>query len=400
MFLRKIVDFFGGYVIISLKGFYIERFINICVRRGIHIWSIKRSSKNFALARISVSDFRRIRPVARKTHTKLHILKKCGFPVLLYRYRKRYVLFAGIIVLLAFMVYMSGYIWIIEVSGTESVSEDIIMRAAVDAGVFEGAKKRDLKDIQKVRDIILSRVDDLAWAWVYIEGSKATIEVREKILPPEVVDKNLPCNVVAMRDGLIKKITVKQGVTDLKEGDAVLAGEVVISGTVMNKDMTNFRYVHALGTVEALTWHEKKGTYKLYDEIRVPTGRKVSRHTLDLFSKKFSLFFDDSIDYSDYDKTEKKTQLKFGKNNYVGIGMETVTYEEVTVAREELPIETVVERAKNALEEAAAKELIAGAKLVDSKLDYRQTDSQTVEVTVTMEFVEKIGTEKQISIEN
>lgn len=400
MFLRKIVDFFGGYVIISLKGFYIERFINICVRRGIHIWSIKRSSKNFALARISVSDFRRIRPVARKTHTKLHILKKCGFPVLLYRYRKRYVLFAGIIVLLAFMAYMSGYIWIIEVSGTESVSEDIIMHAAVDAGVFEGAKKRDLKDIQKVRDIILSRVDDLAWAWVYIEGSKATIEVREKILPPEVVDKNLPCNVVAMRDGLIKKITVKQGVTDLKEGDAVLAGEVVISGTVMNKDMTNFRYVHALGTVEALTWHEKKGTYKLYDEIRVPTGRKVSRHTLDLFSKKFSLFFDDSIDYSDYDKNEKKTQLKFGKNNYVGIGMETVTYEEVTVEREELPIETVVERAKNALEEAVAKELITGAKLVDSKLDYRQTDSQTVEVTVTMEFVEKIGTEKQISIEN
>lgn len=400
MFLRKIVDFFGGYVIISLKGFYIERFINICVRRGIRIWNIKRSTKNFAVARISVSDFGKIRPVAKKTHTKLHILKKCGLPVLLYRYRKRYVLFAGIIVLLLFMTYMSGHIWIIEVSGTESISDDVIMLAANEAGVFEGAKKRDLKDIQRIRDVILSRVDDLAWAWVYVEGSKATIEVREKILPPEVVDKNLPCNVIAMRDGLIKKITVKQGVTDLKEGEAVTAGEVVISGTVMNKDMTDFRYVHALGTVEALTWHEKKGTYKLYDEIRVPTGRRINKRTIDLFSKKIKLFSNDGVDYSDYDKTENKTELRLGKNCYIGIGMQTVTYEEVTVVREELPLETVVERAKNALEESVAKELITGAELVDSKTEYRQTDAQTVEVTVTMEFVEKIGTEKQISIEN
>lgn len=400
MFLRKIVDFFGGYVIISLKGFYIERFINICVRRGIRIWSIKRRSDRLAVIRISIADFKRIRPVARKTYTHIDIIQKCGFPVLLHRYRKRYVLFAGFAVLTVFMIVMSRFVWIIDVRGNESIADTQIIQAARDAGVFEGAKKSDLGNIQGIRDVIVNRVDNLAWAWVYIEGSKATIEVREKILPPQVVDKSLPCSVIAMRDGLVEKITVKEGTTQLKKGDALLAGEVAISGVVMNKDMTGVRYVHALGTVEAKTWHEKTGVYKLYDEIRIPTGRKKTKCTLNLFSKKIPLFIKNEVDYPDYDKKESKKEFKIGDNNYVGVGLDTVTYEEVSVTRENVPSETVIERAKNELEEKIAKELLPGAVRTDNTLDWRQIDEETIEVTVSMEFIEKIGTEKQISIEN
>jgi len=399
MFLRKIVDFFGGYVIISLKGFYIERFINICVRRSVRIWNIKRQDKTRATVHMSIADFRRIRPVARKTFTKLCILKKCGLPVLLYRYRKRYVLFVGMAALFVFMLVMSQYIWIVDVRGAESVERAEIISAAYDAGIFEGAKKKDLKDIQKLRDVIISRVDELAWAWVYIEGTKATVEVRERILPPTVVDKSIPCDVIAMRDGLIKKITVKEGVTNLKAGDAVLAGEVVISGTVMSKDMTGVRQVHALGTVEASTWHEKKGIYKLYDEIRIPTGERKSFNTINLFSEKINLFFDNSVEYKEYDKKESRHELKIG-NNYIGIGIENVTCDEVVVEKEAVPLETVIERARDELEAEIGSELLQGAVLVDNKLEYRQLDSETIEVTVTMEFIEKIGTEKLINTEN
>ena len=181
MFLRKILDFFGGYVIISLKGFYIERFINICIRRGIKVWQIKRPEKNRAVVCMKISGFRQIRPVARKTYTTLHIIKKCGLPILLYKYRKRYVLFAGTAVILIFMFVMSQFVWIIDVKCAENIPKETIIQAAKEAGVYEGARKSQLKDIQKIRDIILNRVNDIAWAWVYIEGSKATIEIREKI---------------------------------------------------------------------------------------------------------------------------------------------------------------------------------------------------------------------------
>ena len=395
MFLRKILDFFGGYVIISLKGFYIERFINICIRRGIKVWQIKRPEKNRAVVCMKISGFRQIRSVARKTYTTLHIIKKCGLPILLYKYRKRYVLFAGTAVILIFMFVMSQFVWIIDVKCAENIPKETIIQAAKEAGVYEGARKSQLKDIQKIRDIILNRVNDIAWAWVYIEGSKATIEIREKILPPMIVDKNMPCDVVAMRDGLIKKVTVKEGTTSFETGDAVLAGEVVISGTILNNDSANVRYVHALGTVEASTWHEKTKQYKLYNEIRTPTGNRKHKYTINLFSKKFNLYFKEDVPYEDYDKTESENEFKIG-GNYLGIGIYGTHYSEVTVSHEAIPIESAVEYAKNDLEEQIAQELIAGTKLVENKCTYKQIDNETIEVTVTMEFVEKIGTEKII----
>lgn len=398
MFLFKILDFFFGYVIITLKGFYIERFINICMRRNIRIWGIKRLDKNKAVVCMRIAEFKKIRPIVRKTYTMAHIEKKCGLPILLYRYRKRYVLTVGVCAVFLFMTVMSNFIWIIDVKGLENLSKEEIIQAANEAGVYEGARKRNLKNIQNIRDVINNRVDGLAWIWIYVEGAKATIEIREKTLPPMVVDKNMPCDVAAMKDALIKKITVKEGTTVFKPGDAVLAGETVISGTMFNNDNSKVRYVHALGVVEASTWYEKKGTYKLYEEIRTPTGNEKNKYTLNLFSNTVNLYFNNEIPYENYDKTEFNNELKIG-DAYVGIGIGGNGYKEVTVERVQLPIETAVERAKNELEESIAKELTVGAELVDNKLTYKQLDDETIEVTVTMEFVEKIGTERKIQVQ-
>jgi len=34
---------------------------------------------------------------------------------------------------------------------------------------------------------------------IEIEGTKLTIEVKERDLPPEIIDENTPCNIVASK---------------------------------------------------------------------------------------------------------------------------------------------------------------------------------------------------------
>ncbi len=398
MFFNNIFQFWKGYVILYLKGYDIERFFNICRRRGIRLWGIRRPSVSEAIVCIGLADFRRIRPVAGKTKTSIRIRKKRGVPVLVRKYRKRYFLFLGALLLICFLGIMSQFVWSIEIEGIDAVNRQQVLEAAEAAGVRIGAWKGNLQDGQAMKDIILNRVPDISWTWVYLKGTKAVIRVKEKVLPPVVVDKSAPCDIIARRDALIRKITAKNGEPLVEPGEAVLAGDVIIAGTLMDEESGSYRLVHAMGQVEASTWHEKSGEYKLYYETRKPTGAKKSYRTLNLFSKKINLFRKNSIPYAEYDTIESKRELALGQEGYLGIGLETVTYAEVNVIREPIPVETALEIAKNDLEEQIARELLPGAQRVSADIRHQQIDSETIRVTLTMEFIEKIGTENPIGI--
>lgn len=398
MILLKILDFFMGYVIISLRGRYTERFINICVRRGIRVWRIRRRSETQMTLCMRMADFVNIRSVARKTYVKVHIIQKKGLPALMRRYRKRYVLFVGTLLVLICAAVMSGFVWIVEVRGTENIPPERVLQAAAEAGIYKGARKSALKDVGAVRNIISDRINELAWVWVYIDGVKATIEVKEKSAPPYVVDKKTPCDVVALRDGIIKQITVKEGNTYLKPGDAVLAGETVIYGTMLNSDNTKVSYVHALGIVEVYTNYEKSGEYKLYKEIRTPTGKSEHKYTLNLFSKQFRLYRNENVQYKEYNKTQKNRELTICGID-TGIGLSSVDYDEVSVTRESISEDTATEYARDELEALIAAQILPQSQLTDRNITYDYVDDETIRVTVSMSFTERIGTEKPIQIQ-
>ena len=53
-----------------------------------------------------------------------------------------------------------------------------------------------------------------------------------------------------------------------------------------------------------------------------------------------------------------------------------------------------MEFAKNKLEEKISKELLYDAVLTDSSMNYSYIDDETVKAELTMNFIEKIGTEQ------
>jgi len=41
-----------GYVNISFEGYYIERFINVCIAKGIFLWNVKIEPSSLAHANV------------------------------------------------------------------------------------------------------------------------------------------------------------------------------------------------------------------------------------------------------------------------------------------------------------------------------------------------------------
>ena len=106
------------------------------------------------------------------------------------------------------------------------------------------------------------------------------------------------------------------------------------------------------------------------------------------------------MDFENYTISEKLSEMKIGEDNYLGIGIYEKTYREVSVERKPISYDLAVEKGRNDLEEKIAKELACGSRLTDKKVSHEMIDDETVKVTVTMEFIEKIGEEIPIIEQN
>lgn len=397
---NKFFKFLYGYVIIRIYGKGAERFLNICLRRNIQIWNTF-PCENGIEAAMSSRDFFLIRGIARKCCVRVRIKEKHGLRHMLRLYRKRYVFLAVIALCIVLCAVSAQFIWLVEINGVENSDINSIIEALDELGIKSGALKRGLPDGMEIKRSIINGTDNIAWAWVYIEGAKARVEIYEQIIPPNVVDKETPCDIVAACDGSIKRMIVKNGEEAVREGDAVNTGDVIVSGKVAAYKEgypEEYIYVHSIAEVEAYTSHKKSGEYKLYYESRIPTGKHKTRLSLEMFGKMISLPAK-KIKYEDYDTGEKRHELYIPFFGYTGIALDIIKYDEVSVNREPLSIETAVEFAKNDLEEKIAKELTQGSKLTDENIEYEKKDNETINVTLEMNFIQNIAVQQPISAE-
>lgn len=60
-------NYIKGCVDIVIEGFYIERFINICTNQNIFLWNLKRDKSTILYARVSIQDFKKLKPICNKT---------------------------------------------------------------------------------------------------------------------------------------------------------------------------------------------------------------------------------------------------------------------------------------------------------------------------------------------
>lgn len=77
--IEKVIGYFRGSLRIRISGFSPERFLNACMHRNIYIWNIQ-PVQDFYEMNISISDFRMLKPILKKTGVRAVIIKRYGFP--------------------------------------------------------------------------------------------------------------------------------------------------------------------------------------------------------------------------------------------------------------------------------------------------------------------------------
>ena len=248
--LLSLIRYIKGYLRISIIGYSPERFLNLCSHHHIYIWGLKPSGNRYEMY-MSVAGFRKLKPIIKKTKTKVVILKRYGLPFFLHKYRKRKVFFAGAVGSVFAIYLMSCIIWNIHIEGNFTRTDETILEYLETQGVIHGMRKSKLDCAKIVRDI-RKEFHDIIWVSASIEGTRLLIQVKENTdtMKEQEVNKGDPgTDLIASQDGKVIKIVTRSGMPKVKEGDRVKKGDVLVSGRVeiLNdaKEVTEYQYQSA-----------------------------------------------------------------------------------------------------------------------------------------------------------
>ena len=246
---------------------------------------------------------------AKFRQVRADILSRRGLGHFLRRFRGHTGLLLVPILLLAALLHLSDMIWEIDVVGNRTLSRAEILAALEELDVGIGHSSTHI-DNELVRSRMQEMLGKLSYLTVRVSGSKATVIVRERREPPQMVEEDVPADVIAARTGLVERMSVLEGKGEVKPGDAVLEGEILITGGLT--DLQNApREVHAMGDVWARTWYQAEAALPLDHTEKAETGRRKVRWAVKICNFRLNLYFHGGISYEAYDKIQNETRLSF-----------------------------------------------------------------------------------------
>lgn len=391
--LFRLWNYLRGYVIIIIEGFFIEKFINICARRRIHLWDVRIQRERRVTAKVGIGGFRLIRPVARKTGCRVRLLKKRGLPFVFSKYRRRKAFFAGAVLFFVLINVLASFVWSIEITGNEKLDTVFLENALAANGIKTGALKYRI-DTRRAVDRMMLEIGRLSWISINIKGTKVKVQVRERKDIPEIVPRHIPCDIVAQKDGIIRQVIAKEGIEAVAEGDTVKKGQVLISGRVPVKGDEKYRLVHALGTVRARTWYEDEAPVMFTRTETLRTGRVIRDHSLVLFSKELDLVRR-KVGFSEYVTDEVRKKLTIGDDLVFPFEWVTVNYYEVATMEAHISEEDARETAAREAYEKALGRVPEEAEIVKENVYFTEQDGKLTARAV-LECIENIGIPSRI----
>jgi len=210
MLLTKITNRLRGEVRIRVMSDFPERVLNLCAARQIALWDVTWVSSAEFVCTLSHSDWRRLRRAAEKLDCTLTAESRRGMPFFLRWIRGRRALAVSMTVCALGLLAGTFFIWEFEIEGNRTVSDREILRALEKNGVKLGTFGFSV-DGDDLRNHVLLDLPELSWIAVNVTGCRAHVQVRERIEPPEIVDRREPSNIVARRDGLVLRIRTLAG---------------------------------------------------------------------------------------------------------------------------------------------------------------------------------------------
>jgi similar to stage IV sporulation protein len=360
--------------------------------------------------KVRTSGYTALQNIAWENNFDLSIITSEGLPFYRNLLKRRMGFFGGALIFFLALYLMTSFVWFIDVSGNHSVDNKRIILTAAKYGVYQGAAKWNFSR-SEVEEGMLRDISEISYAEIDIQGVKAHIKVVEKIIPKQEITG--PCHMVAIKDGVVEDVLVLEGQANVKSGDVVGKGDILISGIVFpekqdeiveedkeneeDKKDSNLPYeVRARGEVKARVWYEGYGECEMKSEKKLLTGQKKRVIYLETPWRSFTIKGQKETSYPLYTRQIKRNTLKTDWGEFI---LYRITLREQTQSIKEYRENDAVEIARQKAMKILRKRLGKSQKITDSKVEVLSSPSDLIiRVKVSVETIENIAAGQPINV--
>ena len=137
---------------------------------------------------------------------------------------------AAVVLLLGLLtLWLPKRVLFVRVEGNGEIPARLILEKAEECGVRFGAPGRSIRS-EQLKNHLLWALPELRWAGINVEGCTAVITVAPRE-PEEQQEQELPGDIVARVDAVVTEVIPAAGTAMTAPGQAVRAGQILISGT-------------------------------------------------------------------------------------------------------------------------------------------------------------------------
>jgi similar to stage IV sporulation protein len=269
---------------LRLRGRMLERFVTRAVEHGVCFVRIRRVAAREMLLTVGEKDAQRLTGLAQEYRMDLTVDENSAGSTWKRRLYERSMLLLALLPAAVLLGLFLSRIWIVQVSSEDDgVSNDLLRaveRSVAEWGIKPGASVQI--DREELASFIQLAHPSLTYVNVRRRGVRLWIEVAAENPAPEVYELGDSRDLVACRDALIVYAEPLTGQLNVKAGDTVRKGQVLIYGRERTEGGT-LRSVRALGTVIARVWFTGECSLPLSQTVVERTGRSSTGARLSLY---------------------------------------------------------------------------------------------------------------------
>lgn len=346
------------------------------------------------IGKIYRKDYKELKNVGNSCNAQIGILEKSGIIFDIQRYKKRIGLIIGMVIALIIILFLSDLVMIIDIYGNEKISDSHIISLANDAGIYIGAHLSDI-DMRKAERVMVSSSDDISWVGIRSSGCKIQIEVYEVDDTPQLIEKNIPCNIVSSKDAQIVEIkNVYSGMLVQMLNNGVKKGDLLISG-VIDDGKGGTYYSHSIGEIIG-RYNETITFTQAYNDEIIDYMDKIYLKTFHILGCKIPLYLNKN-QLENYEYNEEITYAELFGIQFP-VGMIYSEYKPYTIKN----IEYSYEQAKNILNDRIKKYEEnffnnEDVKIIDKKIEYIEVNG-SLKANLTYVVEGNIGVSKEIMV--
>ena len=276
----------NNILVIEVKTRNIDRFLNNLYKLNIDIYNVNVINYKEVIIEINELDYNKVKRLS--ILNKLKVIDYKGRikrrKIFLYNKTLIFSIFIGIILL----ILLSNIVFSIDIYHSSNKLREYLLSELNKNGIHKLQFVKNYHDLEKIKNKILNdNKDKIEWLEINRVGTKYIVKVEDRKINNLSTDYKYQ-DIIATKDGVIKKIVANNGMKIHEINEYVRKGETIISGNIYLNDKLRSK-VKATGSVYAEVWYKLSIEYPIINDYKEETGNRLNTYTINIFNNSINL---------------------------------------------------------------------------------------------------------------